>query len=531
MSRKSLALAICAWFCCGNMIARGISIIGWVGEGTYGVSGSNGVVTASPFSSQYGWVSTASGIPDMGLTGIGGSGGPTTGSRIRTPVFPGDTGQELTFYFNYVTSDGSGYSDYAWARLLDTNLNEVALLFTARTTVGGDTVPGFSMPAPVATLVPASTPIVSDGPVWSPLAESSGTCFGNGCGHTGWIQARYALPAGGRFILEIGVVNWNDSDYQSGIAFDGVLLDGQDIQEPTPVTLTAVTAQRVDGGVRVSWETAMEFENLGFHVYRSTAPDGERTRVNAELIAGTGTSDGAKYSIVDTTAPESGTVFYWLEDVSTSFETETHEQVAVFDELDAEGEEKSPALAEFALGPESGICRIGYGALQAAGVPIDTTDPATLQVLINGEETAMFVSAWRGAMKDGDYLLFYAPDGADDRTGEIRTDPAALRMEEVYAGPGDEGEDVWYGVADENGGLSFETSPEVARYLLIGFADMPACVLDVTEALHPKMLYGYAWLLHEGSEGLYLSYFTETPAKIVAAGGAAIREIESLVQP
>jgi len=467
----------------------------------------------------------------MGLPGIGGSGGPSSGSRIRSPVFRGKAGQALTFFFNYVTSDGSGYSDYAWARLLDTNLNEVALLFTARTTQGGDTIPGFSMPSPAATLIPASTPIIAGGPLWSPLGESSGACFGNGCGHTGWIQALYTLPAGGRYILEIGVVNWNDSSYQSGIAFDGVLLDGQDIQEPTPVTLTAVTAQRVEGGVRVSWETAMEFENLGFHVYRSASPDGERTRVNAELIAGTGTSDGAAYSIVDTEAPESGTVFYWLEDVSTSFATEMHEEVALFDDISDKADEEPPALAKFELGPESSVCRIGYAALKAAGAPVDTTDPATLQVFIDGEETALFVSAWRGPMEDGDYLLFYVPEGTETRSCEIRAGANALRMEEVFAGPNDNGDAVWYGLADETGALAFEATMEVSRYLLVGFADTFLCVLDVTDALHPKILYGYAWFFHEGSEGLYLSYLTEAPAQMMAAGGGAIREIESLSQP
>ena len=515
MLRKFLAQAVSVLLCCGGMGAQAISIIGWNGEGSYGTSGADGVVPASPLAGQYGWVSSVSGLPNLGLSGIGGVGSATTGSRIRTPVFTANAGQELTFYFDYVTSDGAGYADYAWARLLDNNLNEVALLFTARTTDGGNTVPGFSMPAPLATLVPAATPIIGGGPVWSPLGPNSGSCYANGCGHTGWIQARYTLPAGGSFILEIGVVNWNDTSYQSGMAFDGLLLDGEGIEGVTPVTLGSMTAQRVEGGVMLSWDTVMELNNLGFYLYRSTSPDGERVLVNTELIAGTGTSDGTSYSFLDAAAPD-GPVFYWLEDVSTTFESELHGQVAIV------GVQPDDETAGLTIGPEAGVYRVSYETLKAAGLPVDLMNPGDLKLNVDGEEAALFVSAWKGPMQAGDYVLFYAAAGEGERAVSVQSGVEARRMEYAYAGPSEEG-DVWVGQAGE-GLLAFETQAEVSRYFVLGLPDNQALVLDVTAA-QPKLLYGYAWVNQAQGDALYMSYETEQPAKLLAVAESAIRDV------
>lgn len=230
--------------------SKAISLTDWTGVGNYGVSGADGVVTLSPFGdSQYGWVSTNSGVSGVGLPGVGGSGSPTTGSVINSPSFNADAGESLSFYFNYVTSDGSGFADYGWVRLLDEDSNEVSLLFTARTTSGGNTVPGFSMPTPTATLTPSSTPIIPNATTWSPLSGSSGDCFATGCGYTDWIQASYNIATAGRYNLQLGVVNWNDSEYQSGLAFDGATIGGQLIGDdqtiPTPALLPGLIGMGV----------------------------------------------------------------------------------------------------------------------------------------------------------------------------------------------------------------------------------------------------------------------------------------------
>lgn len=208
----------------------------WSCTGNCGTLGANGVVTASPEGGKYGWIASNTGITDLGLEGIGG----TDGTRLRSGVFSANAGDDLEFYFNYVTSDGAGFADYAWVRLLNSDLTEAALLFTARTTPGGDTVPGFGLPAlnPGVTLDPDSTPIISGGPVWSPLGDYSGACYSNGCGYTGWIKMTYEIATAGDYVLEFGVVDWTDQIYDSGLAFDGILVGGKPIDPiPEPATL------------------------------------------------------------------------------------------------------------------------------------------------------------------------------------------------------------------------------------------------------------------------------------------------------
>jgi len=219
--------------------------IGWSCVGTCGSMGADGVVTASPAGGSYNYVATRStGAGGTSIDGLG-VGSETTGSVARSNLFAANAGEELDFFFNYVSSDGGSFSDYAWVRLLDEALVPSAVLFTARTnnTAGADTVPGFGLPALAAgvTLDPASTPIIPGGPVWSALGGSSGSCFSTGCGYTGWIGMNYVFAAAGNFFLEFGVVNWTDTMFQSGLAFDNITVAGVPI-DPQPVSAPGTLA-------------------------------------------------------------------------------------------------------------------------------------------------------------------------------------------------------------------------------------------------------------------------------------------------
>ncbi len=205
---------------------------GWTSIGNSGTLGANGVVTTSPEGGNYGWVASNTGITGLGLPGIGG----TDGSRLRSSVFSANAGEALNFYFNYVTSDGAGYADYGWSRLLDSALNPVATLFTARTTPGGNSVPGFGMPAIAATITPATVVITPGGPSWAPLGGYSGSCYSTGCGYTGWVSSTYNIAAAGNYILEFGVVDWSDQIFDSGLAFDGITVGGKPIDPPDEVS-------------------------------------------------------------------------------------------------------------------------------------------------------------------------------------------------------------------------------------------------------------------------------------------------------
>ena len=211
---------------------------GWTAVGNAGTGDPNGVVSAPPAQGPgYYYVSTDQGVTDGGsLPGVGGNGNPTNGSNVITAAFTAAAGDVLEFYFNYVTSDGSGFADYGWSRLLDAaTSDEVALLFTARTTPSGSSVPGFGMPAPAATLDPSTVDINDGATVWDVLGASSGTCYngvGEGCGATGWVKSTYTVAAAGSYTLQFGVTNWDDTLFNSGMVFAGAKIGDVIITPP-----------------------------------------------------------------------------------------------------------------------------------------------------------------------------------------------------------------------------------------------------------------------------------------------------------
>ncbi|WP_237219623.1 NF038132 family protein [Sphingomonas arenae] len=199
--------------------------------GTCGTLGPNGVVTAPPGGTNYSYVTTNGGVSGAGqLAGFAG----TNGSTFTTDVFSAAAGDPLNFFFNYITSDGSGFADYAWARLLTSTGDEVAILFTARTKPSGSIIPGQDLPGVTATLNPASVPIISGGPQWSPLGSYSGLCFGPGCGYTGWVGSTYSIAGAGDYMLQFGVTNFSDTIYHSGMAFSGITVAGNPIGGAVP---------------------------------------------------------------------------------------------------------------------------------------------------------------------------------------------------------------------------------------------------------------------------------------------------------
>jgi hypothetical protein len=199
--------------------------------GACGILGANGVVTTAPTGNPYRWISTSGGVSGAGaISSIGG----TDGSSYTTSSFTANSGDILQFYFDYVTSDGAGYADYAWAEL-ETALDvHVAWLFTARTKPSGDISPGFGLPANEATLAPPTSAIVPGGPQWAPLGGYSGYCYSSGCGYTGWIGSTYEISSPDTYKLVFGVTNWADTIWDSGMAFDGATIAGNPINPTVP---------------------------------------------------------------------------------------------------------------------------------------------------------------------------------------------------------------------------------------------------------------------------------------------------------
>jgi hypothetical protein len=335
------------------------------------------------------------------------------------------------------------------------------------------------------------------------------------------------LPAGlihrstpGTYQVAIG---YGTQYYAADFGFNG-------IKGPvTPVELVAFTAERVANGVRVMWETAVEWRNLGYNLYRSEMREGGREQLNPNLIAGLGTSAGQSYEYFDATADRESTYYYWLEDMSWEGETEIHGPAIV---VGAGGELPSAEvkLASFRLTNTWNLCRIRAETLTASGINLATVEPGALQVWINGRQTAIFVTALEAPMQSGDYLLFYAPATEAGSLCELRTGAESRRMAEVYAAPVDEEGAVWTGSTGVDGRAVVWTTLDYVRYLLIGLPLGQVYLLDVTDPEQPQILYGFAWLRREGEMGVYFSHATEDAAKCVVVPDDAVIEVEHLTR-
>lgn len=84
-----------------------------------------------------------------------------------------------------------------------------------------------------------------------------------------------------------------------------------------PVELSFFRPTLEDGKVTIRWTTESELDNAGFNILRSETRTGEFKQVNAELIAGNGTTgERNTYKWVDTTAKPDVVYYYQIEDVS-----------------------------------------------------------------------------------------------------------------------------------------------------------------------------------------------------------------------
>lgn len=86
-------------------------------------------------------------------------------------------------------------------------------------------------------------------------------------------------------------------------------------QSPTSVSLAYLQALSGPAWIEISWATLIELDTLGFNIYRADSPDGPRTLLTSAMIPCKvpGSSSGAEYSYVDTSAVPGVTYYYWIE--------------------------------------------------------------------------------------------------------------------------------------------------------------------------------------------------------------------------
>ncbi len=241
------AMAIALSFGAGAANAAPLPF-GWTtnaGGNAGSFSAQDGVVTLAPGLASYQWLSTEFSPAGGGTLPVGATGAETNGTTVATPAFTVAAGDKLNFFFNYITSDGAEFTEYAWAALFTDATTFDSYLFTARTTPSGNTVPGIGLPGLGAgvVLTPGSTAIIPGGPAFSPLGGSSGACFiddTQGCGYTGWIEMDFTFPTAGTYLLKFGVTNALDDAFDSAFAVAGVTINDVPIDNnkvPEPGTL------------------------------------------------------------------------------------------------------------------------------------------------------------------------------------------------------------------------------------------------------------------------------------------------------
>jgi PEP-CTERM motif len=260
------AILLSAWACSSSAVAQSLSnpipadLLDWICTGQCGTLGADGDITASPLgNAQYAYVTTSGSqafdVSPIELTESGGNSTlftDTNGSAYTSPTFTLQAGQSVGAWFNYASTDGKGFDDYAWGRLVNVaNPTDVTYMFTARSTnsnkqsiVPGDLEVGFDAASAIVNYddfdFQVRNTAIGDPIDWSALGLDNGLCWredAQGCGFTGWLSSSVTVANTGSYRFEAGVVNFGDTLYESGLAFDLVGLQPSPVPEPSTWSL------------------------------------------------------------------------------------------------------------------------------------------------------------------------------------------------------------------------------------------------------------------------------------------------------
>jgi hypothetical protein len=99
---------------------------------------------------------------------------------------------------------------------------------------------------------------------------------------------------------------------------------------PLPVTLVSMSALGADELIKVMWATESEYDNLGFHLYRSTNQTNGFARITSDLVPSQGyTAVTQYYEYIDDRDLINGVTYYYkISDVDVSGRERTHQVIA-----------------------------------------------------------------------------------------------------------------------------------------------------------------------------------------------------------
>ena len=121
------------------------------------------------------------------------------------------------------------------------------------------------------------------------------------------------------------------------------------VDQSLPIELQNFNAVPGNSKVTLCWITESETDNLGFNLYRSTNNNSEFLMLNAELIAGNGsTSERHEYSYIDRDVINGLTYYYKIEDVDYAGKSKLHNIIV---SATPAGNEASTLIKDFRLQP------------------------------------------------------------------------------------------------------------------------------------------------------------------------------------
>ena len=97
-----------------------------------------------------------------------------------------------------------------------------------------------------------------------------------------------------------------------------------------PVELTTFSASAANSAVTLTWSTASETENLGFHIFRAEKADGEYLQITDQMISGQlNSAQSHHYRFTDKNVAPGNTYFYKLADINLAGQKTFHGPVLV----------------------------------------------------------------------------------------------------------------------------------------------------------------------------------------------------------
>ncbi len=169
-----------------------------------------------------------------------------------------------------------------------------------------------------------------------------------------------------------------------------------------PVELNSFGAQFNDGAVTLTWSTATETENLGFHIHRSMAREANYVQVTNEMILGAGNSAEAhSYSYIDKGVKAGNTYYYKLQDVNFNGNAAFHGPISVTVEA---VEPTNYELAQCYPNPFNPETAIRFSVKQAGKISLKiyNLQGEVIRTLVDGEKSAGSYSImWNGTNDQG----------------------------------------------------------------------------------------------------------------------------------